>query len=103
MTTRGVSGARTLTYEVTYTDGVQTAKKLIRSVVAVGQQGIEPTRPARRQSAAARYRIAQGDPLLLLGGDEPQLEQAQRQQSCCRNGHSGARYASSAQPETHWP
>ncbi|MEV6374804.1 G5 domain-containing protein [Micromonospora musae] len=33
VTTRGVSGVRTLTYEVTYTDGVQTAKKLIRSVV----------------------------------------------------------------------
>ncbi|MFD0782977.1 G5 domain-containing protein [Micromonospora azadirachtae] len=33
VTTRGVSGVRTLTYEVTYTDGVQTAKKLIRSEV----------------------------------------------------------------------
>ncbi|MEV1329880.1 G5 domain-containing protein [Micromonospora costi] len=33
VTTRGVPGTRTLTYEVTYTDGVQTAKKLIRSEV----------------------------------------------------------------------
>lgn len=31
--TRGVPGVRTLTYEVTFTDGVQTAKKLVRSVV----------------------------------------------------------------------
>ncbi|MFI5833891.1 G5 domain-containing protein [Micromonospora sp. NPDC051300] len=31
--TRGVTGIRTLTYQVTVTDGVQTAKKLIRSVV----------------------------------------------------------------------
>ncbi|MDG4803045.1 G5 domain-containing protein [Micromonospora sp. WMMD980] len=30
---RGVAGVRTLTYQVTVTDGVQTAKKLIRSVV----------------------------------------------------------------------
>lgn len=31
--TRGVAGVRTLTYQVTVTDGVQTAKKLVRSVV----------------------------------------------------------------------
>ncbi|HEX5997187.1 MAG TPA: G5 domain-containing protein [Jiangellales bacterium] len=31
--TAGVPGVRTLTYEVTLTDGVQTAKKLVRSVV----------------------------------------------------------------------
>ncbi|SCG52324.1 G5 domain-containing protein [Micromonospora humi] len=30
---RGIAGVRTLTYQVTVTDGVQTAKKLIRSVV----------------------------------------------------------------------
>ncbi|MFG1674232.1 G5 domain-containing protein [Micromonospora sp. NPDC049282] len=30
---RGVAGVRTLTYQVTVTDGTQTAKKLIRSVV----------------------------------------------------------------------
>ncbi|MEU8299748.1 G5 domain-containing protein [Micromonospora sp. NPDC048909] len=33
ITTRGVPGVRTLTYEVTITDGVQTAKKLTRSEV----------------------------------------------------------------------
>ncbi|MGW4500318.1 G5 domain-containing protein [Micromonospora sp. NPDC004336] len=33
VTTRGVAGVRTLTYQVTVTDGVQTAKKLIRSEV----------------------------------------------------------------------
>jgi hypothetical protein len=31
--TRGVVGSKTLTYEVTYTDGVQTAKNLVREVV----------------------------------------------------------------------
>ncbi|WP_238162317.1 G5 domain-containing protein [Micromonospora endolithica] len=31
--TRGVDGARTLTYQVTVTDGVQTGKKLVSSVV----------------------------------------------------------------------
>ncbi|WFE38320.1 G5 domain-containing protein [Micromonospora sp. WMMD998] len=31
--TRGVAGVRTLTYQVTVTDGVQTGKKLVRSVV----------------------------------------------------------------------
>ncbi|PGH43589.1 hypothetical protein COO58_03390 [Micromonospora sp. WMMA1996] len=31
--TRGVTGIRTLTYQVTVTDGVQTSKKLLRSVV----------------------------------------------------------------------
>ncbi|MGC4867558.1 G5 domain-containing protein [Micromonospora sp. DT53] len=31
--TKGVNGARTLTYEVTTTDGVRTAKKLVKSVV----------------------------------------------------------------------
>jgi hypothetical protein len=31
--TRGVAGSKTLTYEVTYTDGVQTAKNLVREVV----------------------------------------------------------------------
>ncbi|MEV0879581.1 G5 domain-containing protein [Micromonospora echinofusca] len=31
--TRGVPGVRTLTYEITLTDGVQTAKKLIRSEI----------------------------------------------------------------------
>ncbi|WBB72937.1 G5 domain-containing protein [Micromonospora sp. WMMD1128] len=31
--TRGVAGVRTLTYRVTVTDGVQTGKKLVRSVV----------------------------------------------------------------------
>ncbi|MBA9004229.1 G5 domain-containing protein [Thermomonospora cellulosilytica] len=30
---RGVAGVRTLTYEVTVTDGVQTGKKLVREVV----------------------------------------------------------------------
>ncbi|WP_245724539.1 G5 domain-containing protein [Micromonospora citrea] len=33
VTTRGVAGVKTLTYQVTVTDGVQTAKKLIRSEV----------------------------------------------------------------------
>ncbi|MFI6233721.1 G5 domain-containing protein [Micromonospora sp. NPDC050784] len=32
--TKGVNGVRTLTYEVTTTDGVRTAKKLVKSVVA---------------------------------------------------------------------
>jgi hypothetical protein len=49
--TRGVDGVRTLTYQVTVTDGVQTGRKLVRSavtrkpvteVVAIG------TKPARR-------------------------------------------------------
>ncbi|WDZ86966.1 G5 domain-containing protein [Micromonospora cathayae] len=49
--TRGIDGVRTLTYQVTVTDGVQTGRKLVRTavtrkpvteVVAVG------TRPARR-------------------------------------------------------
>jgi len=31
--TKGVAGLRTLTYQVTYTDGEQTSKKLIKSVV----------------------------------------------------------------------
>jgi hypothetical protein len=31
--TQGVNGEKTLTYEVTYTDGVQTAKKLVKTVV----------------------------------------------------------------------
>ena len=31
--TKGVNGVRTLTYEVTTTDGVRTAKKLVKSVV----------------------------------------------------------------------
>lgn len=31
--TRGVAGVRTLTYEVTVTDGVETGRKLVRSVV----------------------------------------------------------------------
>ena len=33
VTTRGVPGVRTVTYEVTLTDGVQTAKKLIGSQI----------------------------------------------------------------------
>ncbi|MFF5075140.1 G5 domain-containing protein [Micromonospora olivasterospora] len=33
VTTRGVPGVRTLTYEITLTDGVQTGKKLVRSQV----------------------------------------------------------------------
>jgi resuscitation-promoting factor RpfB len=33
VTTRGVAGVRTLTYEVTFTNGVQTARKLVRQVV----------------------------------------------------------------------
>ncbi|MER7335204.1 MULTISPECIES: G5 domain-containing protein [unclassified Micromonospora] len=33
VTTRGVVGVRTLTYQVTVTDGVQTAKKLIKSEI----------------------------------------------------------------------
>jgi hypothetical protein len=33
VTTRGVAGVKTLTYQVTYTDGVQTGKKLLREVV----------------------------------------------------------------------
>ncbi|HYN97581.1 MAG TPA: G5 domain-containing protein, partial [Pilimelia sp.] len=32
--TRGVTGVRTLTYEVTYTDGAQTGRRLVRSAVA---------------------------------------------------------------------
>jgi hypothetical protein len=32
--TKGVPGSRTLTYEVTYTDGVETARRLIRQQVA---------------------------------------------------------------------
>jgi resuscitation-promoting factor RpfB len=31
--TRGIAGVKTLTYQVTITDGVQTSKKLVRSVV----------------------------------------------------------------------
>lgn len=31
--TKGVAGLRTLTYQVTYTDGKQTGKKLVKSVV----------------------------------------------------------------------
>lgn len=33
VTTRGVTGVKTLTYQVTLTDGVQTAKKLVRSQI----------------------------------------------------------------------
>jgi resuscitation-promoting factor RpfB len=33
VTTRGVAGIRTLTYQVTLTDGVQTAKKLLKSEI----------------------------------------------------------------------
>ncbi|MET7808682.1 G5 domain-containing protein [Micromonospora chersina] len=33
VTTRGAAGVKTLTYQVTLTDGVQTAKKLVRSQV----------------------------------------------------------------------
>ncbi|WP_346535565.1 G5 domain-containing protein [Micromonospora sp. DPT] len=33
VTTRGVAGVKTLTYQVTLTDGVQTARKLVRSQV----------------------------------------------------------------------
>jgi uncharacterized protein YabE (DUF348 family) len=33
VTTRGVDGIKTLTYEVTFTNGVQTSKKLVRQVV----------------------------------------------------------------------
>ncbi|MEV0430607.1 G5 domain-containing protein [Micromonospora sp. NPDC050495] len=33
VTTRGVAGVKTLTYQVTLTDGVQTAKKLVRSQI----------------------------------------------------------------------
>ncbi|MFI6130389.1 G5 domain-containing protein [Micromonospora sp. NPDC051141] len=49
--TRGVNGVRTLTYRVTVTDGVQTARKLIRSVVSkqpVTQVVAVGTKPARR-------------------------------------------------------
>ncbi|GAB3065987.1 G5 domain-containing protein [Micromonospora schwarzwaldensis] len=49
--TRGVTGVRTLTYQVTVTDGVQTARKLIRSVVTrqpVTQVVAVGTKPARR-------------------------------------------------------
>ncbi|WP_431935668.1 G5 domain-containing protein [Micromonospora sp. RP3T] len=49
--TRGVNGVRTLTYQVTVTDGVQTDRKLIRSVVSrqpVTQVIAVGTKPARR-------------------------------------------------------
>lgn len=48
--TRGIAGVRTLTYEVTLTDGAETGKKLVRSkvtkapvaqVTAIGTKGIE--------------------------------------------------------------
>jgi hypothetical protein len=35
ITTRGVNGVRRLTYEVTLVDGVQTAKRLVKQVVAI--------------------------------------------------------------------
>ncbi|TWJ31157.1 surface rod structure-forming protein G [Micromonospora sagamiensis] len=48
--TRGVDGERTLTYQVTVTDGVQTGRKLVRSVVTrkpVTEVVAVGTRPAR--------------------------------------------------------
>ncbi|HEX5995252.1 MAG TPA: G5 domain-containing protein [Jiangellales bacterium] len=50
--TRGVPGVRTLAYEVTLTNGVQTAKKLVRSVVTkdpVTQVVAIGTRPGPRR------------------------------------------------------
>lgn len=49
--TRGVDGVRTLTYQVTVTDGVQTDRKLVRSVVtrkAVTEVVAVGTKPARQ-------------------------------------------------------
>jgi resuscitation-promoting factor RpfB len=54
VTTRGVAGIKTLTYQVTLTDGVQTAKKLVRSeitkapvteVVTIGTKTAPPCDP----------------------------------------------------------
>lgn len=49
--TRGVDGTRTLTYQVTVTDGVQTGRKLVKSVVTrkpVTEVIVVGTKPARQ-------------------------------------------------------
>jgi hypothetical protein len=47
--TKGVAGSRTLTYEVTYTDGVETGRRLIRQQITrqpVTKVAAVGTRPA---------------------------------------------------------
>ncbi|MET7708186.1 G5 domain-containing protein [Micromonospora sp. NPDC005413] len=56
--TKGVNGVRTLTYEVTTTDGVRTAKKLVKSVVtkqAVTQVVAVGTKKAQSSKCDSNY------------------------------------------------
>lgn len=54
VTTRGVTGVKKVTYEVTYADGVETGKKLLRTVIT--------TAPVTQVTMIGTKEVAQCDP-----------------------------------------